>query len=692
MDLWNKIPFIRLIVPLILGVISELIWGLNSLYILDVGLIFTLLSLFVFFYKYNIKYRWLFGGLVYVSIYFLSFSLAINNREINDEKHLSNYLEYGNKYIARIIDAPVEKEKSIQLRLEILKILNDSKIDVNGHIIAYVRKDSISEKLFYGDEIIFQSQLKDVEEAKNPYQFNYKKFLANNNIYQQAFIKSSQWKKIDSKKGNILKYYALKSRMKLLKQFKSEIKDEDNFAVGSALILGYKDRLDKELLMVYSSAGAMHVLAVSGLHVGIIYFVLNFFLGFLDNSKRGKYLKAIILILFLWCYALITGMSPSVLRSATMFSFIIVGGVLNRPVSIYNSLGASAFLLILLDPLIITKVGFQLSYLAVLGIVYLQPKIKSMLYVKHWLLRKVWEITCVSLAAQIATFPLGLYYFHQFPNLFFVSNLVVIPMAAAILYAGILFFILQPFGPFELFTWVLDIFLSFLNWSVRMVDSIPISLTYGIHITGKELLLMYVAILFFVLLMYFKKFKHALIFCLSTILILVSFGIRKKENANTKQIVLYHVNGESVYNCIDGKNNVLISSKEVMNNEPLLRFNVKQYWFFRGYEDATQFVELDSNITTNEFKYCQRFLAFHNERVDIIKHNNDIELSENKTILIKGDNFLDVKKMDIHFKNKQVILDGSLSYKKDKFLKNYLDKAGINVWSIKQQGAFVLNL
>ena len=132
MDLWNKIPFIRLIVPLILGVISELIWGLNSLYILDVGLIFTLLSLFVFFYKYNIKYRWLFGGLVYVSIYFLSFSLAINNREINDEKHLSNYLEYGNKYIARIIDAPVEKEKSIQLRLEILKILNDSKIDVNG--------------------------------------------------------------------------------------------------------------------------------------------------------------------------------------------------------------------------------------------------------------------------------------------------------------------------------------------------------------------------------------------------------------------------------------------------------------------------------------------------------------------------------------------------------------------------------
>lgn len=692
MDLWNKIPFIRLIIPLILGVVCEICFRFQGHEFILTALMLSLFTLFHFLYRYSIKLRWVFGVLVYLTIFFLSISLSIYNREIIDDNHVSNYLKYDNKYVVRIVDVPVNKEKTIQLKLKVLSIINEKVRVVNGHLIAYIEKSKESTNLFYGDELIFQSQVKNIEEAKNPHQFNYKRFLENNNIYQQVYIKSGQWKKISSKNGSKLKYYAFKSRMKLLNLLEFEIKDDDNLAVGFALLLGYKDRLDKELLMTYSAAGAMHVLAVSGLHVGIIYVVLNFFLGFLDKRKNGKWLKALILILFLWCYALITGLSPSVLRSATMFSFIIVGGILNRPVSIYNSLGASAFILIILDPLIITKVGFQLSYLAVLGIVYLQPKIRNLIYVKPWLLRKVWEITCVSVAAQIATFPLGLYYFHQFPNLFFVSNLVVIPMAALILYAGITFFIFQPFGPFEFFTWILNLFLSILNWAVKLVDSISISLTYGIHITRFELLMMYLAIFFFVLLMYFKKFKQAIVVCVSVILVLISFGIRNYENVQSKQLIIYHVNNKSIYNCIDGRNNILIAEKEVFSNESLLRFNVKQHWFFKGFETETKRVLLDSAEKQNNFFYNGHCLAFHDIKIDIINENYQIKNSKKNIVLLKGNAFLDVELMVEAFKNKKVVLDASLSYKKDKFFKNYLTKHGIDVWSVKQQGALVLNL
>jgi len=178
-----------------------------------------------------------------------------------------------------------------------------------------------------------------------------------------------------------MKQFAFDARQNLLNILRNHLKIDKNYAVGSALILGHKDELEQDILKTYASAGAMHVLAVSGLHVGIIFLMLNYVFKGLENIKKyGRLFKAILLIVALWIYAFITGLSPSVLRAATMFSFIVIGQSTYRSTNIYNTLSASAFLLILINPFIITQVGFQLSYLAVIGIVYLQPRLYQTIF------------------------------------------------------------------------------------------------------------------------------------------------------------------------------------------------------------------------------------------------------------------------------------------------------------------------
>ena len=250
-----------------------------------------------------------------------------------------------------------------------------------------------------------------------------------------------------------------------------------------------KDELDFEVKQAYAAAGAMHVLAVSGLHVGIIFLILNTLLAILDTSKKGRIVKAIILLISLWSYAMITGLSPSVLRAATMFSFVIMGTVLNRSSSIYNTLAASAFFILIINPNLLFEVGFQLSYVAVLGIVYLQPLIYKRIYTRWWLLDKVWAITAVSIAAQIATLPLTLFYFNQFPVYFMLSNLLVIPSAAVILILGILLFIASPI-PFisESIGWVLNKFIEGLNFGIKEIEVLPNSLIEGLSINVLECL------------------------------------------------------------------------------------------------------------------------------------------------------------------------------------------------------------
>ncbi|WP_372801707.1 ComEC/Rec2 family competence protein, partial [Lutibacter sp.] len=317
---------------------------------------------------------------------------------------------------------------------EILQVNNQITL---GKILVNLERDSSNVILNVGDTFIVNSGLKEIKKPLNPYEFNYKNYLKNQQINHQIIISERELFSI-AKTNITLKNIAAKIRIKIIKSLKKYGFKNDELAVVNALILGQRQDISESLLESYTGAGAIHILAVSGLHIGIILMLLTFIFKPISYFKHGKTLTAVIIILLLWMYAIIAGLSPSVVRAVAMFTAITIGMYLNRPSNVYNSLIISMFFLLLFHPFYLFEVGFQLSYLAVFFIVWIQPKLFNIWISKVWILRKIWQLFTVSIAAQIGVLPLSLYYFHQFPSLFFISNLVIIPFLGVILIVGVI--------------------------------------------------------------------------------------------------------------------------------------------------------------------------------------------------------------------------------------------------------------
>ena len=313
---------------------------------------------------------------------------------------------------------------------------------VTGKLLSYLEQSKEASQLRYGDQIYFSSKINPITAPLNPAAFNLKGYLNNRNFHYQTYLKTSDWILQDRDQGNFLIAFSIRTRDQLFTILQKHLPTDNELAVGAALILGKKDLLESETRMAYANTGAMHVLAVSGLHVGLIYVGISFLLGlFPFKSSTWVWIKTWIMVAGVWFFALLTGASPSVLRAATMFSFIIVGQAMRHHPSIYNTLAASAFFLLSIQPYMLFEVGFQLSYLAVIGIIYFQEKIYGQLYIANKLGDYIWKLTSVAIAAQLVTLPISLYYFHQFPVYFWLSGLVVIPAAVLIMTFAVALFV-----------------------------------------------------------------------------------------------------------------------------------------------------------------------------------------------------------------------------------------------------------
>ncbi|MFQ5335378.1 MAG: ComEC/Rec2 family competence protein, partial [Flavobacteriales bacterium] len=432
----------RLLIPFVAGIITGVFTHKHFQFQEYIAIAALLLLLIAFFTKKiytKYRFRIFFGLLVDICLFILAYTLTISKTESLNASHFSRAYKKGTLVLVQLDERPVEREKTYKLIVDVLKVkCDDAWKEVSGHALLYLQKDSSTSGLSYGDILLIRPDFKEIPPPQNPGEFNYKRYLGFHQIGWQSYLPASKCIVTGKNRGSAVYYHAQHLRQACLEVFSDHGLQGDEYAVASALILGYKDALDDQIRHSFASAGAMHVLAVSGLHVGIIFLVLKSLLGFLERLKYGVFIKTFIMLSGLWFYAALTGFSPSVMRATTMFSFILIGKAMNRTAVIYNTLAASAFALLLFNPFLIMEVGFQLSYLAVVGIVFIQPRLYHIWHPKLWIIDKIWAITTVSLAAQIATFPLGLLYFHQFPNYFLFSNLIVIPMAAVILYNGML--------------------------------------------------------------------------------------------------------------------------------------------------------------------------------------------------------------------------------------------------------------
>ncbi len=706
----NHIPLLRLLVPFVGGIIAVVYLNLNLyhiLYVFGIGLILYLITLNIKNLNTHYKIRWIYGVLLYLNFALAGGCLtALKYNQSTDSINPQNNKDQ--LIIGKIIEAPQIKEKTVKAILSIKGIKQkDQWVNNKGKVIIYLQNDSLSKSIEIGDIISFEPKLENVPPPKNPNEFDFRKYLSYHLIHQQAFLRSNNWKFIQKAPHQSIIKTAQNIRKYLINILKNKGLEEKELAVASALILGYKDDIDAQLKSAYSSAGAMHVLAVSGLHVGIIFLIFSKILSFLDKWKWGRISKGVLLILILWSYALITGLSPSVMRAATMFSFVVTAKTLNRNSSFFNTLAASAFALLIYNPLLIMEVGFQLSYLAVIGIVIIQPWVNNWFYTKWWLPRKIWEITAVSIAAQIATFPLGLLYFHQFPNYFLLSNLIVIPLALAILCLGLATLCLA-YIPIvgDYLAIGLNYLVKFLNYSVTVIDELPYSLSENIKFTITDAWLIYFLIASIILLIAYRKFKYMLIGCSALIIYLalnLSFRINTSQQ---KKLIIYNIPQYTAINFIDGTDNILVSDIKLTQNRSKMLFHTQNNWINNGVKNE-KLVRLDhlkkkhqlSNIyrIDNPNLFNKRnYFQFYDYKIVIIDNNTVLPTQQESLavdlVAITKNSKFSISEIVNMFNPKQIVIDASNSTYNRKRLENEAKLLNVNYWDITENGAFELSL
>lgn len=503
---WHQAPFTRLLFPVVTGIVTcyYLLHGIftnaqinNTVYVAAglsiAGLLGTTqLSNFK-------KYRYYFIQGVFLQIVFASLGIAVMQKTLqtrDQETALLAACKNGTIYIMRIIE-PLQLKNKTYKTVAIIESIGTAQheIKTNIKIIVHVAVDSSSvgvPLLTAGSYMATTIRPNPVPDTHNPGGFNYKLWLFRNEITHQLYLAKGTWTLLPTKKS---KQYLQVLQQKISKRLQINITGKQEKAVAAALLIGYKQDIDSDLMKAYSNTGVIHVIAISGLHLGLIYGLLLSIFNWILNSTIKKWTAPPTILLVLWIFALLTGAGPSIVRAAVMFSFIVIASIVKQNSSILNALAASAFFLLLLHPFYLWDIGFQLSYAAVLSIVLYQKNIFDSLYFKYKWIQACWQLNALTLSAQILTLPLVVYHFHQFPNYFLLSNFIVVPLSSIILY-GCLFIL--PFGTIaylgKALSVVTSLLISSMNWIIQKMNALPFATTSNLHINTAEVLLFFIII------------------------------------------------------------------------------------------------------------------------------------------------------------------------------------------------------
>ncbi len=459
--------------------------------------------------------------------------------------------------VATIKEKPLEKANSFQA---LLRIEQSEEPTLRQHsVVCWFPKLDELRNTEAGSQLYLHAPIKRIENKGIPFEFDYQTYMAAQGIYYQTFVTKNSFRLLDSRQSSIFTM-AETWRNRLLAILRSHLHQAESFQVVSALSLGYRNELTPETKAYFMRTGAMHVLAVSGLHVGLILLFLQTGLKFMGNKTTARWIRFSIILVSLWAYALITGLSPSVLRACTMFSFLHTAQQLQRNSSIYNTLAASAFVLLFVQPDLLFAVGFQLSYAAVASIVYFYPLLEPIVPSRSKWIRKLWQLLCVSAAAQIGTFPLSIYYFHQFPTYFWLSNFVAIPAAFLILSGSFLILITAPF-PFLSKTLgsLLDSLTSLVLDLLKMIGNLPGAVISQISISPLQLGLLIILILTVIFFIEYAQKRH-LYWALSCLIGFQLIGLGSKLKLFNQHLLIQYGDKKPVYHFINGRENYLLAA------------------------------------------------------------------------------------------------------------------------------------
>jgi competence protein ComEC len=578
---WHRVPFVRFLLPFAAGITLSLFTQLSYAAVASAFAACFLLFLVTHFSLVKYKYAFINGFLLHAMLFTFGTWLNMQQHALRDPLHFSN-LDSAEHLLVQVNEVPSVRERTVRLQCVALGTHSHSTCAAaTGKLVLYLQKDSQALCVRFGSHILLNSRVvRPAGAPRNPGEFDYKRYLQFHQVFHQAYATGKDYQVLPGRDDHSLMDAVYATQEYFRTTLISRIGSQTEAAVAQALLYGYDDDIDPEVVQAYANTGTLHVLAVSGMHVGIIFMILGWLLGFMDRSARLQLVKNLIIMCCLWLYSLLCGLSPSILRATVMFSFILFSRIINRHSNVYNTLAASAFVLICTDTNMIANVGFQLSYLAVVGIIAFQPMVYAWFTPKTRFMDEVWKITAVSLAAQVTTFPVGLLYFHQFPNYFLFSNLIIIPLTTGILYTGILLLVFSKIALVA--TWLGKLMLwgiMLTNYIVKEVELLPGSFVTGIHISIPETIMIYVMSAGLIGLLLTRRGTWLMAGLGAACCLLISFSRSSLNASQQQELVVYDVPGHTAANLITGTRSWLVIDSSLWNQSNKVRYHLQQHFW-----------------------------------------------------------------------------------------------------------------
>jgi len=681
----KRAPFVRLILPFSVGIVLQLFTPLTPVLLwagccllLFVLLILSRLPLWVQF-----TYGWVKGVLIHLLV-IAGGCLVLSYADIRHSGHyFAGLLRFSDLLLVTVQEPLQEKSRSYKTVVRVDGIVQgDSLLPVRGNLLLYLEKEKGAAALECGNQLLLCNKLRDIQNNGNPGGFDYRQYCIGQQIYQQVYLREGEWKlflnREKEKKGFSLQRqlteWGLSLRSYCLRILQRYI-GEPEAGLAAALLIGYRYDLDKAMVQDYTNTGIVHIIAISGMHLALIYGSLLGLLQWLPS----KMLKAETILFFLWAYTWLTGASASVLRATVMFSFITAGRfILDRHTNIYNTLMASAFLLLCYNPYLLTDVGFQLSYLAVLSILICFRPIYGLLYVRNRWLDKVWEAIALTLSAQVLTLPVCLYYFQQFPLYFLPANLLAVPLSTVILYGEIILLVMPVHFTGEVLKWLM----YYMNTSVAWMGHLPGALITEVHITLYGTFCCY-GIIAGLLAWWLCQWPRGLILALLSCLLWAAWDVADNVQAQQqRKLIVYNIPAHTAVDVIYGRGVQFLGDNT--SGDKLV-------------SSCLQAARASFKIIRS-CRYSSGYVSVGNKRLLVIDSSQgyvpvstDGKKLQTDYLLLSHNPQVDIKQLDSLYRIGLLIFDASNTSKNIRKWKSDCYALTLRFFSVPDQGAYVVN-
>jgi competence protein ComEC len=682
----KKAPFIRLVIPLIAGIVAEW-YAAPGLYCW--GIIAPSCLLLLFFFSFSsIFNRFRLSAINGIAISDLIVSmggLLTHQKDPRNSKFWFGRNNNANPAYVVIIDEPLqEKPKSWKAVAVVKEIIDETGAKhASGKMIIYFRKDSLP-KPGFGSLIFFRKKIDEIRNSGNPGCFDYRSYGIFHGFTHQVFLNNHEYVTVSSKQ-NGFRSFIYSWRQKIIGILNENIKIKKELGLAEALLIGYKDDIDKTLVQSYSNTGVVHIIAISGLHLGLIYMLLGLLTKPFQKLKKLYWLRFLIIISGLWLFSFMAGAQPSILRSAIMFTCIAAGELIYKKTSVYNSIACSAFILLCINPFWLWDLGFQLSYTALISILVFMRPIYNLFYIKNRFLDLIWKLNAVTLAAQVLTIPLTLFYFHQFPNFFLVTNFIAVPLSSLILLSEI-FLCLISFSAFmaEFCGKVICFLLRFMNSFIERIDRLQFSVWESLSLNFYQVILLYAVILFITFWLHYKTARNFII-ALFAILVFLCFRSLSFIRANNQEaIIVYNVPGKPAMDIIRKRHFTFIGDSSLDKDPGSQQFFLKPSRILFRTSLTPSPVKIRSKIfeaNGMNFLVIDKALVF-----DPGPEKIPVDL-----LLVSGKPEIDFENIFATFDIRQIVIDSYVPLWKAGSLKSILDSLGKEYYDVSERGAFVIS-